>query len=85
MTHLPERKFLGFVDIDLGHRSIRLPIQGIDPMTEEATSAPLVSLECDGDFCEIVVRGNAESESVSRSLQDVAQAALRHMSGRLLN
>lgn len=85
MTIHPERKLLGFVDLDLGQRSIRLPIQGVDPMTEAETSAPLVSLECDGEFCEIVVRGDAESESVTRSLEQVAAEALRHMSGRLLN
>jgi len=54
-------------------------------MTETETRLPLVSLECEGGVCEIVVRGDAQSESVSHSLQDVALEALRHMSGRLLN
>ncbi len=85
MTILPQRRLLGFVDLDLGHRSVRLPIQEIDPMSEAETSAPLVSLECEDGMCEIVVRGHAESESVSRSLQQVALEALRHMSARLLN
>jgi len=81
----PERRLLGFVDIDLGHRSVRLPIQGVDPMTESETSSPLVSLECDGDYCEIVVRGDAESPSVSQSLKEVAGEALKLMSHRLLS
>jgi len=81
----PERRLLGFVDLDLGHRSVRLPIQGVDPMTENETNSPMVSLECDGDYCEIVVRGDAESPSVTQSLQDVAAEALKFMSGRILN
>lgn len=85
MTIHPERTLLGYVDLNLGHRLIRLPIQGIDPMTETETSLPLVSLECEAGVCEIVVRGDAQSESVSHSLQEVALEALRHMSGRLLN
>jgi hypothetical protein len=85
MTIHPERRLLGYVDLNLGHRSIRLPIQGIDPMTETTVSSPLVSLECEGGVCEIVVRGDAQSEGVGRSLQEVALEALRHMSGRLLN
>ena len=85
MTIHPERRLLGFVDLDLGHRSIRLPIQGVDPMTESETNSPLVSLECDGDYCEIIVRGDAESPNVNKSLQDVASEALKLMSARLLN
>jgi hypothetical protein len=85
MTIHPERRLLGFVDLDLGHRSIRLPVQGVDPMTEAETNSPLVSLECDGDYYEIIVRGDAELPSVSQSLKDVASEALKLMSGRVLN
>ena len=84
MIH-PERRLLGFVDLDLGHRSIRLPIQGVDPMAETETNSPMVSLECSGDYCEIVVRGDAGTPSVGKSLEDVAAEALKLMSGKLLN
>lgn len=81
----PDRKLLGFVDLDLGHRAVRVPVQAVNPLAEDGTRAPLVSLECEGGLCEILVRGDANSEAVGRGLQQVAALALRHFSAKLFN
>jgi hypothetical protein len=85
MTLHHDRKLLGYVDLDLGRRAVRVPVQAVDPMTEQGASAPLVSFECEGDLCEIVVRGDASSAAVGRALEDVTAAAVRHLSAKLLN
>lgn len=84
ITH-PERKFLGFVDLDLGRRAVRVPVQAVNPLDESATQAPLVSFEYDGDNCEFLVRGDASSEAVNQSLQNAAVEALRLLSSKILN
>jgi hypothetical protein len=85
MTPHHDRKLLGFVDLDLGRKAVRVPVQAVDPMTEQDRSRPLVSFECEGDVCEIVVRGDANSAAVGQALQDVVAAAVRHLSAKLLN
>jgi hypothetical protein len=62
-----------------------VPVQFVDPMTERDTTAPLVSFECEGGLCEILVRGDANSAAVGRALEDVAAAVVRHLSAKLLN
>jgi hypothetical protein len=84
ITH-PDRKFLGFVDLDLGSSAVRVPVQAVDPLQESSTQAPLVSFECEGDVCEFLVRGDASSEAVNQSLQNAAVEALRLLSRRMLN
>jgi hypothetical protein len=81
----PERRLVGFVDLDLGNNAVRVPIQAVNPLTESGTEASLVSLEWEGDSCTIVVRGDADSEAVGQALQEVAAEALRQFSTKLLN
>ena len=85
MTLHQDRKLLGFVDLDLGRRAIRVPVQAVDPLTEPDTSRPLVSFECEGGICEILVRGDASSAAVGQALPEVVASAVRHLSAKLLN
>ena len=79
------REFLGFVDVDLGDRAVRVPVHAVDPLQESDTAAPLVSFECDAGVCEIVIRGKVGSEAVNQSLQLAAVEAARHLSRKMLN
>jgi hypothetical protein len=85
MTHLPDRTLVGFVDLDLGRKAVRVPVQAVDPSTEQDTSAPLVSFECEGGLYEIIVRGDANSAAVASALEQVAARAVRQLSAKLLN
>ena len=80
-----DKQLLGFVDLDLGRSTVRVPIHRVDPMAETGTSASLVSLEYQGIGCEILVRGDASSEEVSRGVEEAAKLALRHLSTKLLS
>jgi hypothetical protein len=85
MTLHQDRKLLGFVDVDLGRRAVRVPVQAVDPLTERDIPQPLVSFECEGGVCEILVRGDASSAAVGQALPEVVAAAVRHLSAKLLN
>ena len=85
MIMQPEREFVGYIDVDLGKQAVRVPIQKIDPLKESATSVPLASFECDGDTCEILVRGDVGSAEVNQALQGAATEAVRHLSRKILN
>ena len=76
-----ERPLLGFVNLDLGGMHVQVPIRS----AEEDADAPLVSLECDGAQCQIVVRGDASSPAVGEAMPGVAAQAMRHLSHKLLN
>lgn len=79
------RRLVGFVDLDLGQKAVRVPIQAVNPLAETGTEASLVSLEWEGDSCAILVRGDTDSEAVGQGLQAVAAVALRQFSAKLLN
>jgi len=85
MTLNQDRKLLGFVDLDLGRRAVRVPVQAVAPLTDQDIPQPLVSFECEGGLCEILVRGDANSAAVGQALQEVVASAVRHLSAKLLN
>ncbi len=83
MLNLSERKLLGFVDLDLGGMAVRVPVLADEH--QPPVGVPLVSLECEGRTCEIIVRGDTSSQEVGREMREVAEQAVRHLSGKLLN
>ncbi len=85
MIATDHRKLLGFLDLDLGGMEVRVPVRSANPMVEPELNAPLVSLECHGSRCEIIVRGEADSKAVNEGVEQVAEQALRHLSRKLLN
>lgn len=86
MLSLTERKLLGFLDLDLGAMEVRVPVRaaakGVDCAASESE---VVSLECDGSTCEIIVHADPSSEEVSDGMREIAKQALRHLSQKLLN
>ncbi len=83
MLNFAERKLLGFVDLDLGGMAVRVPVLADEH--QPRAGVPLVSLECQGRTCEIIVRGDTTSQEVGREMREVAEQAVRHLSGKLLN
>ncbi len=85
MLSLTERKLLGFLDLDLGAMEVRVPVRAAAPGVDSALESEVVSLECDGSTCEIIVHADPTSEEVSDGMREVAKQALRHLSQKLLN
>ena len=85
MIAQPDKKFIGYVDLNLGKQAVRVPIQEIDPLMEAARSAPLASFECQDGLCEILVRGDVRLAEVNQAVQDAAAEAVRHLSRKILN
>jgi hypothetical protein len=80
-----ESKLVGYVDLDLGRRAIRVPVQSVEPGADGAGEAPLVSFEFEDGLVEIVVRGDMNSAGVGREFEQAVEAAVRHLSAKLLN
>jgi hypothetical protein len=85
MLSLTERKLLGFLDLDLGAMEVRVPVRAAAPGVDIAPQSDVVSLECDGSTCEIIVHADPSSDVVSDRMREVAKQALRHLSEKLLN
>jgi hypothetical protein len=81
MQSLHETELLGFVQLDLGSLSVKVPVRAGEPTKE----LPLASFEQEGELCAILVRGDASSEAVADALRVAAQEAVRHFSRKLLN
>jgi hypothetical protein len=85
MLSLSERTLLGFLDLDLGAMEVRVPVRAAAPGVDVAAQSEVVSLECDGSTCEIIVHADPSSEEVGDRIREVARQALRHLSQKLLN
>jgi hypothetical protein len=81
MQSIHETELLGFVQLDLGSMSVKVPVRAGEPAEE----MPLASFEQEGDVCAILVRGDTSSKAVEAAMRDAAQDAIRHFSRKLLN
>lgn len=73
MLTLQETELVGFVQLDLGSMSVRVPVRSADPEVEQ----PLASFEAEGDVCAIVVRGDTSSKPVEDAMKQAVQDAAR--------
>ena len=81
MQTLRESELLGFVQLEIGSLSVRVPVRSAKAETEQ----PLASFEAEGDACAIVVRGDTSSQAVNAAMKDAVEVAARHFSRKLLN
>lgn len=79
-----ERKVVGYVELEVGSLAVQVPVQQADSEEPDPT-AMLASFETDGQECAIVVRGDTTSGAGEEALRQAAQAAVRHLSRKLLN
>jgi hypothetical protein len=77
-------ELLGFVDIELGARRVRIPIRSADPEVAEAEPA-LASFVASGTEGAIVVRAEVTSPLFDAAVRTAAEEAERYFSRKLLN
>lgn len=81
MLTVKETELVGFVQLDLGSTSVRVPVRSAKAEVEQ----PLASFETEGEVCAIVVRGDTSSKQVEEAMKQAVQDAARHFSRKLLN
>jgi hypothetical protein len=79
-----EKKVVGYVELEVGSLAVQVPVREADP-TEPDYDTRLASFETDGQDCVIVVRGDTTTGAGEEALREAAQAAVRHLSRKLLN
>lgn len=85
MQVLTQRAVLGFVEVQVGSKSIQVPICAAKKDDEGRAEAPLATFVSEGDAYAIVVRGDSGSPVVERAVREAAHEAERHLSRKLLN
>lgn len=79
-----EKRVVGYVELEVGSLAVQVPVRQADPEEPDHT-ASLASFETDGQECTIVVRGDTTSGAGEEALKQAAEAAVRHLSRKLLN
>lgn len=79
MQTLRGKELVGFVQLDLGSRSVRVPVRS----AQEDEQQPLAAFEAEGEA--IVVRGDTSSRAVEVAMKQAVHDAARHFSQKLLN
>jgi hypothetical protein len=84
MQVLTQRELLGFVEVQVGSKSVQVPICAAKK-DDEARIEALATFVSEGDAYAIVVRGDSGSPVVERAVREAAHEAERHLSRKLLN
>ena len=83
MQSLSQAALLGYVELQVGSRAVRVPIRAAEPTL--GPEAPIASFAVEGESYAILVRGDQQSGEVERAVTAAAHEALRHLSHKLLN
>ena len=83
MQVLTQRELLGFVEVQVGSKSVKVPICAAKH--DDSAEAELARFVLEGDAYAIVVRGDSGSPVVERAVREAAHEAERHLSRKLLN
>lgn len=83
MQPLSQAVLLGYVELQVGSRAVRVPIRAAEPSL--GSEGPIASFAVEGDAYAILVRGDQQSAQVERAVTAAAHEALRHLSRKLLN
>lgn len=87
MQSITEAELVGFLDLQVGSLAVKVPVRSAGAAAEEISKGalPLASFETEGNSFAIVVRGDTSSKAVERAMRQAAEAAMRHLSRKLLN
>jgi hypothetical protein len=87
MNSITEAELVGFLELQVGSLAVKVPVRAAEqPGTVMSdVDLPLASFETEGNSFAILVRGDTSSRAVERAMRDAAQAAVRHLSRKLLN
>ncbi len=87
MQSITEAELVGFLDLQVGSLAVKVPVRSAGAADESRAVAalPLASFEIEGNSFAIVVRGDTSSKAVERAMRQAAEAAMRHLSRKLLN
>jgi hypothetical protein len=86
MQTLPEKKLVGYIELEVGSLEVQVPIRAAEPGADAETGrTPLASFVTEGEAYAIVVRGDSTSAAVEGAVRTAAQEAVRHLSRKLLN
>jgi hypothetical protein len=83
MQSLSQAALLGYVELQVGSRAVKVPIRAAEPGAD--VDGPVASFAVEGDSCAIVVRGDPQKAVVESAVASAARQALRHLSAKLLN
>jgi hypothetical protein len=88
MNSIAEAELVGFLELQVGSLAVKVPVRAADQapiVVDDDCEIPLATFETEGNSFAILVRGDTSSRAVERAMREAAQAAVRHLSRKLLN